>query len=331
MLFIVSILAIHYIIWTMLFIGRLRYMISCSYIDLGVAFLIPIFGLLFVLVRTLSDRHSDREADIAEVDPLIDIKDKEARSDSTEYKSASYNSQEDRELTEEPGDITKSIVMDEDDVREKVVPLEEALVINDTATRRELLIDVLYSDPEGYVPQLFNAKQNGDTEVVHYAATALTEIMKKFDLEFQDIMKRKSAAPLDEELDVEYRKLLERYISSGLLEGDGLKNQLKKYSGLLKKELSKNSVRGKWTLINKKADADLKLHDQDALDEDIKYMKERWPEREGTYVAMLQSAILRKDRKEIRRTVSEIDEKGIYLSTELKSLVRFWGEDEMVS
>ena len=106
--------------------------------------------------------------------------------------------------------------------------------------------------------------------------------------------------------------------------GDALRSQLKKYSELLEKKLSRDNVKGRWKLINKKASADLKLEDVKALDRDVEYMIAIWPERDGGYYYKIQSAVLKKDNELIVQVISEIRERNIYMSAELKSLVKFW-------
>ena len=50
--------------------------------------------------------------------------------------------------------IHRSILMEEDPIEDRVVPLEEALLINDPLTRRELMMEVMYANPDDYVKQL---------------------------------------------------------------------------------------------------------------------------------------------------------------------------------
>lgn len=52
-----------------------------------------------------------------------------------------------------------------------VVPLEEALIVNDPAYRRRLMLSMLTEEPDAYLAQLQAAKLNDDVEVAHYAAT----------------------------------------------------------------------------------------------------------------------------------------------------------------
>ncbi len=330
------IILVHLIICAVLFILRTLRILKCEYITIFIAFFIPIWGEVMFLNKLNSDRHSDRKADEFDI----------VRPVAEEKKRSIIVDQEDNEIVplsealvvnDAPTrkeimmdilyNVNRSIVVDDDELREKAVPLEEALVVNDVPTRRNLIMDVLYTDPSDYVMQLNNAKENSDTEVVHYAATALAEIQKDFDLKFHDIMIRKQKDPDDKDADNEYQVLLENYIASGLLEGDALKSQLKKYSKLLADKLKDENTRGRWSLINKKADADLKLGDAAELDKDIEYMEKRWPTRENLFVYKIQSAVLKKDSKRIGRVVEEMKENHIHMSPELKGMARFWNID----
>ena len=104
-------------------------------------------------------------------------------------------------------EVHKSILMEEDPAEERVVPLEEALLINDPSLRRELMMEVMYSNPDDYVEQLQEARMNDDTEVVHYAVTALAELQKDYDLKFQEIQRRMEEEPDDDELLEKYLEL----------------------------------------------------------------------------------------------------------------------------
>ncbi len=220
--------------------------------------------------------------------------------------------------------VRRSVQVDSDDMRGKVVPIEEALLVNDTKTRRELIVDVLYANPEEYVSQLYKAKANPDTEVVHYAATALAEIQKEFDLAFHDIAQRKAKNPMDTSIDQEYLYCLERYIDSGLLEGDALKSQLRLFSEFTGRKLKDENVSGRWTLLNKKAEADIRLSDVEALEEDIAMMEENWPGRDAIFRYKLESAMLQKDSAKIRALIDKMEEEDVFLTTRLREMVRFW-------
>ncbi len=324
---------VHYIICFILFFITLIRKKNDEYINFFIAFAVPVWGLVFLLCKKYSDRNIERKSQIDLQNGIVGRK-PNTIGDNNDVKNAVHESVEDT-LKSTYGDeeqtifsrISQSVVIDDDEMKDSIVPLEEALVVNDTATKRALIMDVLYSNPGDYVPQLFYAKSNGDTEVVHYAATALTEIQKDFDLKLKDIIMRKQQNPDDQELNKEHISLLEKYISSMLLSGDRLKNLLRQYSQMIKQELGKDDIKGRWKLINKKAEADLELEDIEALDEDISYMLERWPEREGVYVFKMQRAVLKKDKKIIDETIKQIRDREIHITSELRSLIDFWNED----
>ena len=153
--------------------------------------------------------------------------------------------------------VHKSILMDEDPVENRVVPLEEAFLINNPATRRELLMEVMYADPNDYVEQLKEARENDDTEVVHYAVTALAELQKDYETKFQKLEWRLHKDPGDGEAVDAYLELLRRYLLSGIAEGSDRKLKRKLYSHMLEKKLREQPDRkGLW---QEKAKVDLKI------------------------------------------------------------------------
>lgn len=81
--------------------------------------------------------------------------------------------------------IYKNIFQAVSDTDKKIVPLEEALLINEPGVRRELIMDVLNDDPEEYMDLLKQARMNEDVEVVHYAITAMVELSKEYDFRLQ--------------------------------------------------------------------------------------------------------------------------------------------------
>lgn len=326
-------LAAHLIICLVLFLLRAFKVLKIEYILIFIALFIPLFGIIMLFCKYFSDRNENRKGTVIEIEKLTAEEEKKSIAVDTENneivplsEALVVNDESTKRglMVDILYNVNNSIMVDDDELNKDVVPLDEALVVNDTATRRALIMDVLYSNPGDYITQLYNAKANGDTEVVHYAATALAEIQKEYDLKFQDIAERKAKSKNDKELDEEYQNVLESYISSRLLEGDALKKQLRIYSDLLEKKLEDKQVKGRWSLLYKKADADLQLCDTNALDEDIRLMQEEWPDREGMFMYKIKNAILKKDVNLVRSIIEEIKEKNIYLSSELRNLIRLW-------
>ena len=84
-------------------------------------------------------------------------------------------------------DLHRSMLVPSGEGDAGVVPLEEALIVNDPADRRRLMLSMLTEDPDAYLAQLQAAKLNDDVEVAHYAATAVAQISKESDLKLQQL------------------------------------------------------------------------------------------------------------------------------------------------
>lgn len=223
-------------------------------------------------------------------------------------------------------EIYRSILVDEDNARDLVVPLEEALLINRPKERRDLMMEIMYSGAGQYVTQLKDARMNDDTEVVHYATTALVEIQKDYDLKFQKLDMEYKENPDREGLVQEYLTLLEDYIGSGVLEGNMLDVQERRYSELLGRVLETET--GTRPLYEKKVRVDLRLKKYPEAHENIKKILAGWPEDEIGYLLLIQYYAAVGDRDGIDRVLSELDGRQIYLSAEGRLAVKFWQSEK---
>jgi len=108
---------------------------------------------------------------------------------------------------------------------ESTVPLEEALLINDPRKRRNLMMNILRSDPMRYLDLLLIARYNDDTETAHYATASIMEIQRQFQLDLQQYQLELTRGNASPETHRQYIELLNRYCESGLLEGQLLRRQ----------------------------------------------------------------------------------------------------------
>ena len=134
-------------------------------------------------------------------------------------------------------EIYKNIFQAVSDTDKKIVPLEEALLINEPGVRRELIMDVLNDDPEEYMDLLKQARMNEDVEVVHYAITAMVELSKEYDFRLQKMEKLYAASPDDPEILEQYCDFMEEYLNQGILEAQMEREQRERYIRLLRQKL----------------------------------------------------------------------------------------------
>lgn len=82
-------------------------------------------------------------------------------------------------------ELHRSIRVENREDAASTVPLEEALLLDSAEQRRKLILSVLTDDPVQYYDLLEQARLNDDSEVVHYAATAMAQISKQADAALQ--------------------------------------------------------------------------------------------------------------------------------------------------
>ena len=109
-------------------------------------------------------------------------------------------------------EIYRSIIAPKEESDRNIVPLEEVLLIDEAAMRRDLIMNVLNDDPENYIDMLKQARMNDDVEVVHYAITGMVELSKEYESRLQKIEYRYAKEPENQQLISEYCDFLQEYL-----------------------------------------------------------------------------------------------------------------------
>ena len=221
-------------------------------------------------------------------------------------------------------EIHESILVADNEGEDTVVPLEEALLVNSPAQKRKLILSVLTDDPAGYYDLLQQARMDSDSEVVHYASTALSQITKEADLKLQKQVQRFAAAPDDSAVVEEYCDYLGSYLESGFVQGKAAEIQYHQLEQLLKKRLENRNGRRSCTLECRLADVQLSLAEYDRAGKTLEDLIDHWPQRETPWLLRLRLAAALRDGAAIRETLRQIEEKEVYLSAKGRETVRFW-------
>ena len=221
-------------------------------------------------------------------------------------------------------EIHRNILVADNEGEDTVVPLEEALLVNSPAQKRKLILSVLTDDPAGYYDLLQQARMDSDSEVVHYASTALSQITKEADLKLQRQEQRYATAPDDADVLEEYCDYLGSYLESGFVQGKVAEIQYHQLEQLLKKRLENRNGRRSCTLECRLADVQLSLAEYDRAEKTLEDLVTRWPQRETPWLLRLRLATALRDGAAIRETLRQIEEKEVYLSAKGRETVRFW-------
>lgn len=98
-----------------------------------------------------------------------------------------------------------------------LIPMEEAIMINDKENLRNLLLTVLRGDIKKSINAVTKALNSSDSEASHYAASAIMDIMNEFQKTLQKFYAQMDADPNDTEVMVLYINYLSEMLGAGFL------------------------------------------------------------------------------------------------------------------
>ena len=201
-----------------------------------------------------------------------------------------------------------------------VVPLEEALIVNDPSDRRRLMLSMLTDDPDAYLAHLQAAKLNDDVEVAHYAATAVAQISKESDLKLQQLERAFKTDPSAQNLDA-YCDYLGEYLASGLAEGRVAQIQRQQYARLLARCCEREDGAA---LRIRYATALADAGELDEVEAVITQLVAEVPDDQEAWMLCLRLAVMRRDGEAVQQVIDAIDNQHVYLSAENREKLAFW-------
>lgn len=219
-------------------------------------------------------------------------------------------------------DMHRSMLVQGREGDDGVVPLEEALIVNDPGDRRRLMLSMLTEDPDAYLAQLQAAKLNDDVEVAHYAATAVAQISKESDLKLQQLERAFKTDPSAQNLNA-YCDYLGTYLASGLAEGRVAQIQRQQYARLLARRCEREDG---LALRVRYATALADAGEVDEAEDIAERLVADTPDEQDVWMLCLRLAVLRHDGEMVQRVIDAVDKQHVYLSAENREKLAFWRE-----
>lgn len=205
---------------------------------------------------------------------------------------------------------------------DKLVPLEEAFIINAPKQRRELMMNLLRSDPRKYLDLLLLARFNEDPETSHYATATLTEVQRQIQLELQQMQIKLHHNPQDMQTRLAYIELLNTYVGSGMLEG----RMLERYRRALRQALYElPQKRCTVEICSMRVRNDLALHMAQEARMQALAMIERWPEDERAYLELLEVCVQTRDRRALEALMAQIEQAPVEWTRAGLERIRYFG------
>lgn len=210
--------------------------------------------------------------------------------------------------------------MREDSMENSVVPLEEAILINNPTVRREMILEIIQQNPQEYIEILQKARLSEDTEVSHYASASIMEIQRKYELDLQDSERQLRRKKTNEGIK-EHIEILKEYIESGLLAENVQNVQRHKLINYLVELISHSK--------NKESYLDIIhnfIHLQNFAAANL-YLEEAlmlWKEDVTFHLLKLKLHFAMKDGRGLQSEIDHLKKMNIYLTPEVKEYMNFW-------
>lgn len=220
-------------------------------------------------------------------------------------------------------EIFKSVAVDTKKNSDRIVPLEEALIVNSAKQRRELIMDVLNDNPKEYIEFLQKAGNNDDTEVVHYAITAMVEISKENDFVLQKLDNEYKKNPDDTDVLSHYCDFLYGCLEQNLWQGQVEMMNRRTFDELITKKISGGGNLEDYIRFVKNVQ---KLGDFARASAALDKMESLFGNNEKIFLLRLRYYAQIQDGEKIKQLVKDAEDSHMYLSSEVKEEVAFWKE-----
>lgn len=204
-----------------------------------------------------------------------------------------------------------------------LVPLEDALVVNNLSTRRRILLDVLKEDmDESVIPLLEQAVRNEDTETSHYAVTAVIEIKRKLLLAIQKWSVKYEDNKTDLNIKLQYALVVKSYIMSGFMDKRMQLTYRLTYIKLLD-QLLDSEARSE-ELYKDKIMTEIDLGNYDEAMRSSKLFRASYPNSETAYMTALNLFYTLRMKASFFETLEELKKSKIRVSNSTLNVIRYW-------
>lgn len=204
---------------------------------------------------------------------------------------------------------------------EEIIPLEEALVLQDKEVSRWMLMEIVSRAPAKFIDLLFLARQDEDTEVVHYATTLIAEISRQYDIRLQTLDKKYQENPSDYRILAEYCAVLAAYLQKNLVTKRMEEVLRKDYSHLLEKKLQQKEQLSDYVKL---IENELLLKRYESVEKYLNTISQKWPQQEEIYMLYLRYYFETRQGERLEELVEAIKNGSIYISKANRERLAFW-------
>lgn len=204
------------------------------------------------------------------------------------------------------------------------IPMEEALLINNGAVKRKLLMDTAKESAYEYINFLRLAISDNDIETSHYAASLIMEIKRNLQNSLQTLSVLHEQTPESSAILEEYLKVVEKYYHSKLLDEKNEERYAFIYSKLLEEQLILRTADEHW--LEEKIAIDFKLKQYRSAEKWIDAYYKSFPDSERPYLLLLRHYYQYGNQVLFDKALRLLKDSHIKLSPEGLDMVRYWSD-----
>lgn len=213
-----------------------------------------------------------------------------------------------------------------DEERERdIIPLEEAVLVNEKKNLRLVMMNVLREDIQNSLTAITLALDSEDSEASHYAAAVLSDELNKFRLYVQRLWRQIQE---EEPGETECEEILLDYMDNILRQRIFSDHEQRKFVNILTE--SAESLYGKdpsRLTLERYEEVCLRALEVKEFDRASKWcgrMKEQFPEELPSYTCRLKLSFARQDREDFFETLEALKRSNVVIDNETLELIRIF-------
>lgn len=205
-----------------------------------------------------------------------------------------------------------------------LVPMEEAIMIDDKESLRQLLLNVLRGDMSKSINAVTKALNSSDSEASHYAASAIMDIMNDFQNTIQKFQAQLESNPNDIEVIQLYIEYLIKMLCTNFLSDLEQKTYVYMLLHICEDLYDKNPKAVKVFYETNLIDLLVKIGDIQTAQNWIEHLITDYPDDQEMYRCVLHFYYSQKDRNNFFTYLEQLKKSDIDIDKDLLDLIRIF-------
>ncbi|WP_313800175.1 hypothetical protein [Cytobacillus sp.] len=218
----------------------------------------------------------------------------------------------------------QSVILQNVDVEKEtsIVPMKDALLLNDNQTKRKMLMDLLKNETFNRIEILQTALKNDDTETSHYAATAIQDIKGKLLNSIGEMEYQIEENPNDLKLLISFGQVIKNYLNTGFLDHRTVKQYSYRYSRIMENILEINPKGNEFYI--EKINCDLQLGELETAEKYCQLFLHHCGNEEEAYFMTMKFYYTIKNQIKFHEVLQLLRQSPVRLTPQGLNKIRFW-------